>query len=295
MAFLGLAGLSVVGCSATPSLKTLAETPQGTVWLEQLSERGSSATWGGQTRSFQATHPVSLNPVLVDKFLEGIRLQAQQGPTPTQRPVDPQAASVFSKEARQFLTPAIVQGLAQASYDQRIQFRVYHHTATESDITVGTLFVNRPTVQLTLKRYRAKSSFEKTTGLEGREVAFVPESVRVLDAPPQSWILVDPLLHTVAVNYESLAKLTNVEPAVPPTVTPTDPTPAPSAAGPLSTTPPAAPTGGEDVLRLKDALSRQEKELDVLREELRSMQRQLSDREAESQRTVPKKKPSNAP
>lgn len=292
IAAVGLAGLAAAGCSITPSLKTLAKTPQGTVWIEQLSERGSSATWGGQTRSFQATHPISLNPDVIDKFLEGIRIQAHQGPKPTQRPVDPQATTVLSQEARAFLTPAIAQGLAQASYDQRIHFRIYHHhTATESEITVGTLFVNRPTIQLTLKRYRTHSSFTAATGLEGREVAFVPETARVWDAAPQSWVLVEPHLYTVAVNYETLATLSHLEPGAAPTAAPPDsPRPGSPSSGALSDMPSSVSKPAEDIQGMKDTLSRQDKELDALREELRSMQRQLSDRPSDGQPAQPTKK-----
>ncbi len=270
--------LAAVGCASGPSLKPLAETPQGTVWLEQLSERGTSATWGGQTRAFHATHPVALNPVLIDQFLAGVRIQPQQTPHPITPRVDAQAVPVFSKDARDFLVPALAYGLTQASYDQRLHFKIYHHTETESVFTVGTLFVNSPTIQLSLKRYRTKSSYGETTGLEGREVAFLPEAARVLNAPPQSWVLADPLSYRVSVNFEQLAKLGNVEQAVTPAMLP----PTSNAGGGLTAAPSSSPvTGGEAVQDMKDALSRQEKELETLREELRALQRQLGDRGAE--------------
>lgn len=277
-----LTGLLVAGCVSGPSLKPLADTPQGTVWLEHLSERGTSATWGGQTRAFHATHPVSLNPALIDQFLGGIRIQTQRSPQPTTQRVEGDAVPVFSKETRDFLVPAIAYGLTQASYDERLQFKIYHHTETESAITVGTLFVNSPTIQMSLKRYRAKSSFGQTTGLEGREVAFVPEAARVLNAPPQSWVLTDPLIYTVSVNYENLARLVNVEQPVPPASLPAGAPPMLDAAKGGTAAPSPPPLRSvEDVQGMKDALSRQEKELEALREALRSLERQLGDRGAD--------------
>jgi hypothetical protein len=245
-----------------------------------------------------------LNPHLIAAILEGVRIQPQREHPTKRREIDPRAVPVFSAEDQAFLAPAIARALAEVTPDQRVMFRVLRHTATESEITSGTLFVNRPVMQVTLRRYRVKSTYGTETGLEGREVTYAQPEAVVEEAPPQSWILVEPRQATAAVNYETVATLAKVSPyeapaaLVPdrstvavPAATPTSPPPA-SVPTEVSTAPAARPPAGHELelQTMKDVLSKQERELDALREELKSMRQQLTEKDPPAPKPKPSKK-----
>ncbi len=303
------AGFLLAACStpsATPPLSAQVESPRGSVIIEQLSGRGTSATWGGNTRSFQATHPVDLNPQLIATILDGVRLQPARSQTGKQALPDPSATPVFTGEDQAFLAPAIAKALTNMDPDQRVVFRVLRHTATESEITTGSLFVNRPTIQITLRRFRVKSSYGPETGLVGRQVTYSQPEAIVDNAPPQSWVLVEPRESTAAINYETVARLAKTEVTAPPKQAEPDPTPAvapvglskpagPTPAEPdrtaVTTAPTARPSTSDDLQGMKDVLSKQERELEALREELKSMRQQLTEKDTPTLKPKSGKKP----
>src|SRR5215207_6571327 len=61
--------LSLPSCASSPELDTmLAESPQGAVYLERISDR-----------SFQAAHPIKLNQDTLARVLKGILVKEDQG------------------------------------------------------------------------------------------------------------------------------------------------------------------------------------------------------------------------
>lgn len=307
------AGFLLAACDTPhppPPLSAQVESPHGSVIIEQLSGRGTSATWGGNTRSFQATHPVDLNPQLIATILDGVRLQPARPQTGKHPLLDPSATPVFTREDQAFLAPAIAKALANMDPDQRVVFRVLRHTATESEITTGSLFVNRPTIQITLRRFRVKSSYGPETGLVGRQVTYSQPEAIIDDAPPQSWVLVEPRESTAVINYETVARLAKTEVTAPQKLAEPEPAPAvapiglskpvgPTPAEPdrtaVTTAPAARPSTSDDLQGMKDVLSKQERELEALREELKSMRQQLTEKEPPPAKSKPAKKSTARP
>jgi len=111
-----LAFLCVVGtaCSTTDkNIRILFEDPRGTVSLQTMPDQ-----------SVQATHPITLDPILLAQILKGIEVQDQErglqrilGGTSAPTPV-------FSDDHIQFLAPLLAEGLRTATPDQRIAYRV---------------------------------------------------------------------------------------------------------------------------------------------------------------------------
>lgn len=290
-----LGSLAVAGCSVfAPSLKILADSPQGTVWIEQLSARGSTGIWSGGAQAFQATHPISLNPQLIAGMLGGLRMQARKDHAPAHPQPDPTAIPVFTDDDQAFLAPAIAEALRQLAPDQRVMFQVLRSSATGSEFTTGTLFVNRPAIHITLRNFRAASPDEGETGLEGQELTFAHQEASVANVPPQSWSLVEPRRYTVAVNYETMGRLTNVEPSGATTRADRD-RPAPPRSFPaqaeVTTAPAARPSSGDELQGMQAALSKQEKDMEALREELKSMRQQLTEKDAPPAKSKPIRKP----
>jgi hypothetical protein len=275
-----LGSLTAVGCSFfSPSLRTLTETPQGTVWIESLSERGSTMIWTARARGFRATHPVLLNPQLIADILGGLRIQAREEPASAEPQLDRRAVAVFTNDEQAFLAPAIAQALNQLTSNQRVMFQVRRHGATETEFTTGTLFVRRPTIHITLRRFRVTSPDGSETGLEGQDLTFVRPEALMANPSPQAWSLSEPRRPTAAVNYEIMEALTSVEPAR-------------AAQGADRNRQPAArPSSGDELQELKEVLSQQEKDLETLREEMKSMRQRLPEKDSSPATSKPTQKP----
>lgn len=101
-------------CSTTDrNARVLFEDPRGTVSLQTMPDQ-----------SVQATHPITLDPLLLAQILKGIEVQDQErglqkilGGTSAPTPV-------FSDDQIQFLAPLLAEGLRTATPDQRITYRV---------------------------------------------------------------------------------------------------------------------------------------------------------------------------
>ncbi len=283
-----LGSLTAVGCSFfSPSLRTLAETPQGTVWIESLTERGSTAVWNTQARGFRATHPVLLNTQLIADILGGLRIQAREEPTPARPRLDPRAAAVFTNDEQAFLAPAIAQALNQLTSNQRVMFQVRRHRATETEFTTGTLFVRRPTMHITLRHFRVTTPDGSKTGLEGQELVFVRPEAVMANTAPQAWNLTEPRYSTASVNFEIMDMLMSVESAgATQGVDHGRPTAPAQADGTAATRP-----SGDELQDMKEVLSQQEKDLATLREEMKSMRQRLTEKDSLPPTSKPTRKP----
>jgi uncharacterized coiled-coil protein SlyX len=273
-----LGSLTAAGCSFfSPSLQPLAETPQGAVWIESLSERGSTMIWTAQARGFRATHPALLNAQLIADILGGLRLQARPEHPPAQPRLDPRAVAVFTDDEQAFLAPAIAQALSRLAPNQRVMFQVRRHGARETEFTTGTLFVRRPTIHITLRHFRVTSPDGSRTGLEGQELAFVRQEALMVNQSPQAWSLAEPRRPTASVNYEIMDMLTSVEPA--------------RATQGVNPDRPPAPAQADELQGMKEVLSQQEKDLATLREEMKSMRQRLTEKDSPPATSKPIRKP----
>lgn len=147
-----LALLCLLGtaCSTTDrNAKVLFEDPRGTVSLQTMSDQ-----------SIQATHPITLDPLLLAQILKGIEVQDQErglqkilGGTSAPTPV-------FSDDQIQFLAPLLAEGLRTATPDQRIGYRVettHKGSFLESsttETTTGSFYAYGRQLYVILSQYR---------------------------------------------------------------------------------------------------------------------------------------------
>jgi len=137
-------------CSTTDrNARVLFEDPRGTVSLQTMPDQ-----------SVQATHPITLDPLLLAQILKGIEVQDQErglqkilGGTSAPTPV-------FSDDQIQFLAPLLAEGLRTATPDQRITYRVettHKGSFLESsttETTTGSFYAYGRQLYVILSQYR---------------------------------------------------------------------------------------------------------------------------------------------
>ncbi len=231
--------LVLSACSTGSELETkIDESPQGTVYLKRIPDR-----------SFQAAHPIKIDPGTIALVLSGIRIRDSQGASPDVR-------RAFSGSEVGYLAPLISDGLRRAAADQQIGFRVDRGSPRESAALF--LYAYGRSLYVTLN--------ETGTGLANRTVSFVPEAAK----RPDSFLDVQSMNHTLAIDYTFLAVLPPAS-SIPPS----------AQSGPTPAAPQAA--NGEKVEPV-----RKDAEIEELRRELREIKKQLAEQEAERARSQPK-------
>lgn len=247
--------LGTSACTLTNSQvveEVLVESPRGTVFL-QNAEDG----W------FKTAHPLSLSPALLASIFRGVHVQA----APTGRA---EGDPVFSNEETEFLSALMSTALSKAAKSQVVGFRVRHDTAAGGGITGGILYVQRRLLHLTFTHYRAQGeqsglegvlsqTVQNSTGLDRGQLRFVPESARRSSRHEQPDITKTPPLASLAIDYEALpswsAPLTDQA----------------AATQELSVAPAGALGAAHGIAK------ENETELEVLKEEVRALQRRLSE------------------
>ena len=276
------------------------ESSRGSVYLEQIPDR-----------SFHTAHPISLEPAAITRVLRGVLVQEQQRLLQTLFAGEPNALQVFSDEDIAFLTPLIATALSQAAFDERVRFRVLHRTDSGPESTEGALFAYGRSLHLTLTHYRynpvglntdskPRRTLPDPSGFSGLHVLFVPEaalrpdvyqSTALLDESPMTTLVIDyDLLNTIPSAHQEPASAATSQPEK--TDASNGPTRIPPPANSRSTRSSELEVAAPEELRaIKDLVIKKDVELEALREELRSLRRQLTEREAELQKPKGKKKP----
>jgi hypothetical protein len=270
------------GCASPPRPElTIHDSPRGSVYLERITDT-----------SFQATHPISLEPGTLARALRGIQVRDDRNTLQALFASRPEAARAFSDEEADFLASFISTALAKASSDQRIGFRINQTasspaskkegaapglseppvTLAPEEITSGVLFAYGRSLQLHLTRLRSgiqprsmidgpNRQYVDRTGLTGRKLVFFPKEAQ----RPEAFRMGETEFPTLVIDYELLAKLPDQPPAPPPAQ--------PASAGPVQ--PPAPPAATAQ-------------EVETLKKELQEIKRQLN--EQQSRKDHPKKK-----
>jgi hypothetical protein len=288
-----------VGCVSSPEQQVfIDESPKGAVYLEAAPQK-----------DFQAAHPISLNPTVIARVLSGVRVRNEKTTIETLMAADPKAFHAFSDDEIAFLTPALTTALSRATPQQQIGFRVVRTTASEPEITAGTLYAHGLSLHLTLTEYRHKPTrpdavnmpnrqLPDPTGLKRRDVLFVPQAARRPDTYKQGGFLSQPDLTTLVIDYDYLAKLSS------------DTEPTSSTLGiekNARSDAPAPPTAQseeesvktnkksasqlDDLQSVKDLVIKKDLELEAMKKELRLLRRQLAERESELEFLKRKRKP----
>ena len=271
-------------CSTGPELNVkIDESPQGTVYLKRISEG-----------SFQAAHPIKIDPSTIALALSGIVIRDNQGAVQNHVGTA-DARRAFSGSEVGYLAPLITEGLRRAASDQQVEFAVRQveqpglseqtgagvgseppMSFQPRESTNGALYAYGRSLYITLTRYRSREEPTTTinmanrkisdaTGLANRTVSFLPEAAK----RPESYLDARLTGHTLVIDWELLAMLPE-SPSVPAS---TKSSPAPA--------PPQAANGGTAEPVRKDA------EIEALRKELQEIKKQLAEQQAERARSQP--------
>jgi hypothetical protein len=246
----------------------------GTVALERLSSRGSTARYSGPLNSFQASHPADVQPAQAAAFLSGLQITGVEPATPGEaRGTYP----LYSHEEVEFLAPLIAKALSEAEPDQRVKIAVKDDGLT----TDATLYVYKNLFRFTLARYRTPAG-RPDGKLASYGLIFRPDQAVVKADAPQSWMIIEPDHPRIAVNHEALRGL------IPPS------------AGTAVPPPPGAAqvNAAVEQIRLeqelqstKDLVVKQAEELQRLRDELDQLKKQQSEKAVPPAKAKPKPAP----
>jgi len=208
--FLALLCLVGTACGTTsPTGKVLFEDPRGTVLLKTIPDR-----------SFQASHPINLEPTLLAQVLKGLQIQDQERALQSMLIGRSSPSPVFSEDQIRFLAPLLAEGLRTAAPDQCVEYRVQttrKGSALESSITettAGSLYAYGLSLYVTLSQYRyapAQINVDSpphgrlldSSGLSNRTLHFTPSAAQRSDSfyRPAGGASTDRVL---AIDYEIL-------------------------------------------------------------------------------------------
>src|SRR5262245_34521310 len=157
-------------CSTAPELDIkIDESPQGAVYLKRISDR-----------SFQAAHPIKIDPSTIALVLSGILIRDSQGGMGNS-----DVRRTFSGSEIGYLAPLISEGLRRAASDQQIGFRMEQVgppglSERVRESTTAVLYAYGRSLYVTVTNYR--STKETGTGLANRTVSFIPEAAKRPDS-----------------------------------------------------------------------------------------------------------------
>ena len=266
-------------CSTGPELVIkIDESPQGAVYLKRISDR-----------SFQAAHPITIDPSTIALALSGIVIRDNQEALQN-RVGTADARRAFSGSEVGYLAPLITEGLRRAASDQQVEFTVMQVGQPERagagvgseppmsvqprESTNGVLYAYGRSLYVTLTRYRSREEpttiinmanrkISDTTGLANRTVSFLPEAAK----RPESYLDARSTGHTLVIDWELLAMLPEAS-SIP-------------ASAQSTPVPPQATNGVNAEPVRKDA------EIEALRKELQEIKKQLAEQQAERARSQP--------
>jgi len=294
--------LLVFGCAAKPRPQILIhETPAGSVYLEHVTDK-----------SFQAAHPIKLDPSLIARVLGGVLIKEEGTAFGALFSSSAKGLRALSEAEVTYLTPHVASALSQAAPDEQVTFRLNQVgpptykdregaaagssepalQLAPKETTAGTIYAYGKSLHVTLTQYHAREERADTinmpnrrlpepTGLERREVLFEPEIAVRSETYETSWLMGEPVVRTLIIDYDTLAKVPAIKPAT-----------AAPAAGAAATTPGQAPSASsEDMQALKEMVTRKDQELEKLKKDVEELKRQQAGQDKQTQQKAkPKKK-----
>ncbi|MBS0168779.1 MAG: hypothetical protein JSR62_00375 [Nitrospira sp.] len=269
--------LLLVACSATSPLTPVGEGPLGTVALERLASRGTTARYGSPQSAFQASHPATVSASVISHLLSGLSVSGLDRPGAA---LKQERYPLLTQEETEFFTPLIVRALSQAQPDQRVRFTLQD----DGLITQGTLYLHKTSLRVSLSHYRASQGHSETRPA-ALTLSFTPSDALVRDDVPQSWMIIEPEQPRVAVSVDVLHQLptTVLTPTATKAVAEFATVPSPSAS--------EQPSVQQELQATKDIVVKQAQELQQLKAELESLRRQLAEKESAAPKAKPKPVP----
>ncbi|TKB52878.1 MAG: hypothetical protein E8D50_08800 [Nitrospira sp.] len=276
---------SVLLISGCASGAKLAQDPNNSVYLEEVSD------W-----SFEASHPAVIDQQTITKIVKGLYANDSITGSSRMSAGGSKPMRIFSDEDVEFLSPLLTQGLAKAKPEQLVGFHISSSAGSGSEPTTGSLYVLKESIYLTLRK-----------GTE--PIGFMPESAARTEPAPAYASNGEPGAMTMIIDYHAMAKAPM--PALLPMAKATSvlPTAQPRAQAVSDSTVQEAGDAELTAQRLseiktvRDALTKKETEISMLRKEAEWMKRQLRDRDEEMQalrltkvsgKPAAKKKPAQA-
>ena len=276
---------SVLLISGCASGAKLAQNPNNSVYLEEVSD------W-----SFEASHPAVIDQQTITKVVKGLYVNDTLTGSSRMSAGGSKPMRIFSDEDVEFLSPLLTQGLAKAKPEQLVGFHISSSAGSGSEPTTGSLYVLKESIYLTLRK-----------GTE--PIGFMPESAARTEPAPAYASNGEPGAMTMIIDYHAMAKAPM--PALLPMAKATSvlPTAQPRAQAVSDSTVQEAGDAELTAQRLseiktvRDALTKKETEISMLRKEAEWMKRQLRDRDEEMQalrltkvsgKPAAKKKPAQA-
>lgn len=262
----GLLGMLASACvfpQSTGVDAMLAESPRGAVFL-QKAEDG----W------FRTAHPLDLSPDVLATVFRGVRVQTSPDDRVT-------GDRVFSDEDTEFLSPLMSAALSKATKGQVVGFRVVHRTDVGEETTGGILYVQGRLLHLTFTHYRARLDHSEQSdpshrmnpdpiGLHNGQIEFSPDAASRSNRNEQPDVTDAIPLASLVLDYETLIAASDRR------STPVQP---------QSLRPDKASVVQQSGKRVEAPVMGKEQELDALKEEMRTLQRRLSELDAEVQKT----------
>ena len=286
----GIAACALVfsGCAGGTKL---FHNAKGSVYLEEVTD------W-----SFEASHPAVIDQLTITKIVKGLYSNDGQSGSSRMSAGGSKPMRIFSDEDAEFLSPLLAQGLSKAKPEQLVGFRVSSSAGSGSEPTTGRIYVQNESIYLTIGRGA------KPTG-------FMPESAARTEPAPAyaAGGAIDAL--TMIIDYHALnrapmpaempiAKATPITPIAPiMAVAPTKAQAVSDSAGKEAGESEFITQKLSDLKRAKEALTKKDSEINMLRKESEWMKRELRDRDEEikalratkvSAKAAPKKKSAQA-
>ncbi|TLY30976.1 MAG: hypothetical protein E6K63_00050 [Nitrospirae bacterium] len=292
------AGTVMTGCAFMTG--SIHQSARGSVYLEEVPD------W-----SFQAAHPISIDPITLADVFRGVQIQERKSTFRTTSDMEPKAVRAFSDDEVEFLAPLLATALSKADPEEIVGFRLVQPAAAGTVGTAGTLYVHGSYLYLSLTQYRSNSFGKSGRQLPGsngptkRVVSFVPETAQRPDSQRPPGAPAQSSLTTLVIDYASLAyhpnqkpELSKISAATPETV----PAPVPQVSVLNKDTSAEAPAKDaqeadflgqklEELRAAKELASKKDVELKILKRDVKSLRQQLADRDAEIHKLKSKKKP----
>ena len=287
---IGIAACALVisGCAGGTKL---AHNAKGSVYLDEVSD------W-----SFEANHPAVIDQLTIAKIVKGLHSSDDMRGSSGMSAGGSKPMRIFSDEDAEFLSPLLAQGLSKAKPEQLVGFRVSSSAGSGSEPTAGSIYVQRGSIYLTI-------------GKGAKPTDFVPESAARIEPAPAYAAGGAHGAMTMIIDYHALA--TTPMPAAVPVAKTTPITPITSTvtAAPAKAETVSLSTGQEagqddfmtqklnDLIAAKEALTKKNSEISMLRKESEWMKRELRNRDEEIKamrsmkvyaNSAPKKKPAQA-
>jgi len=268
----GIAALALVigGCSSGTELAHNDNgNADGNVYLEEVTDG-----------TFEASHPAVIDQMTITKIIKG--LYGNDGVSGSSRMSagGSKPMRIFNDEDAEFLSPLLAQGLSKAKPEELVGFRASSSAGSGSEPTAGSIYVQNGSLYLTI-------------GKGAMPTGFMPESAARTEPAPAYAARGVPGAVTMVIDYHAMAKAPMPPPL--PIAKPTPITPivaitavAQSKAQAFSVS--AGEEAGEAEFKAqkinelkiaKDALTKKDSEINMLRKEAAWMKRELRDRNEE--------------